>query len=202
MTLQARRCYAFNMAATRDSSHDIPQDDEDAALFRAAIGPVRTLPSAPLPPTTPKPRAIPRMARRDDEQARDEFRRGVELSLLEAGDALSYRRDDLPQRVMRRLAAGDYAVQEELDLHHADTPQAEALLRGFLKAARESRLGCVRIIHGKGLHSESRAPAIKNLVARMLHHRADVLAYHSAPSAQGGSGAVLVLLDTSSNRRR
>ena len=68
------------------------------------------------------------------------------------------------------------------------------MLRGFLKAARESGAGCVRIIHGKGLHSDSRIPPLKNLVDRMLRQRAEVLAFHSAPAAQGGGGAVLVLL--------
>src|SRR3546814_11474643 len=59
-------------------------------------------------------------------------------------------------------------------LHHADLAQAEALLRAFLRAARESGAGCVRIIHGKGLHSDSRIPPLKNLVDRMLRQRADV----------------------------
>jgi DNA-nicking Smr family endonuclease len=52
----------------------------------------------------------------------------------------------------------------------------------------------VRIVHGKGLHSDSGVPVLKNLVDRILRQRADVLAYHSAPAAQGGHGAVLVLL--------
>ena len=42
-------------------------------------------------------------------------------------------------------------------------------------------------------------PVLKNLVDRMLRQRADVLAFHSAPTAQGGTGAVLVLL---ARRRR
>ena len=37
-------------------------------------------------------------------------------------------------------------------------------------------------------------PVLKNLVDRLLRQRADVLAFHSAPPAQGGTGAVLVLL--------
>ena len=55
-------------------------------------------------------------------------------------------------------------------------------------------LGCVRIIHGKGQRADAGAPVIKNLVDRLLRQRADVMAFHSAPPAQGGTGAVLVLL--------
>jgi len=52
----------------------------------------------------------------------------------------------------------------------------------------------VRIVHGKGLNSDDSLPVLKNVVDRMLRQRADVLAFHSAPAAQGGTGAVLVLL--------
>ncbi|MGH8033201.1 MAG: Smr/MutS family protein [Luteimonas sp.] len=180
------------MCARRDPPDD--GDDDDAALFRAAIGSVRKLPATPPPPSAPRPKAIPRMARRDDDDARGEFRRVLDGSLLEAGDALRYRRDEVPPRVLQRLARGEYSAQEELDLHFADSAQAEALLRAFLQEARDVGIGCVRVIHGKGLHSDSRTPTIKNLVDRLLRHRADVLAFHSAPTAQGGNGAVLVLL--------
>ena len=134
------------------------------------------------------------MAQRDEDDARSEFQRALDTRLLEAGDAMAYRRDEVPPRVLQRLGRGESAAQEELDLHHSSAAQAEALLRGFLKQARDAGIGCVRIIHGKGLHSDSRMPTIKNLVDRLLRHRGDVLAFHSAPAAQGGNGAVLVLL--------
>jgi DNA-nicking Smr family endonuclease len=175
-----------------DAPEDMPEDD--AALFRAAIGPVRALPQSPTPPSKPKPRPLPRMGARDEAQARDEFRRSLTVDRLEAGDALSYRRDEVSPRVLQRLRRGEYSAQDEIDLHHSDAAQAEALLRGFLKNARQAGFGCVRIVHGKGLHSDSGVPVLKNLVDRILRQRADVLAYHSAPAAQGGHGAVLALL--------
>jgi len=168
--------------------------DDDAALFRAAIGPVRALPPAVAPPAKPKPRPLPRMAARDESEALGEFRRALAADVLEAGDALAYRQPSLPGRVLQRLRRGDYAAQDELDLHHVDAAQAEAMLRRFLRESVQAGLGCVRIVHGKGLHSDSGVPVIKNLVDRVLRQRADVLAFHSAPPAQGGHGAVLVLL--------
>lgn len=134
------------------------------------------------------------MADRDDADARREFQRSLTESALEAGDAMSYRRDEVPQRVLQRLARGQYSVQDELDLHHADVVLAEAMLRRFIKEARDSGKACVRIVHGKGLHAPSGMPTLKNVVDRILRQRADVLAFHSAPAAQGGTGAVLVLL--------
>lgn len=171
-----------------------PDPHEDAELFRQAVGPVRELPaSAPLP-ARPKPKARAAMAERDESSARDEFRRAMTQDALKAGDALSYRRDEVSSRVLQRLRRGLYAAQDELDLHYSDAQAAEALLREFLLHARSSGFGCVRVIHGKGLNSDSAIPVLKNLVDRVLRHRADVLAFHSAPAAQGGTGAVLVLL--------
>jgi len=177
------------------AEHAPPPDDDDvAALFRAAIGPVRRLPETPPPPAAPKPRARARMAERDDADARDAFRRAMDDPELQAGDAMRYRRDEIPPRVLQKLARGQYAVQDELDLHGADVVQAEAMLRRFIKEARDSGHACVLVVHGKGLHAPGAMPALKNAVDRILRQRADVLAFHSAPAAQGGTGAVLVLL--------
>ncbi|KRD39010.1 SMR domain protein [Lysobacter sp. Root916] len=192
---------------------DPNDDDEDAAeLFRSAIGPVRRLPEAALPPSAPKPKPRARMAERDEAQAREEFRHALDASLagsgeLESGDALSYRRDELPPRVFQRLRRGEISAQEELDLHGSDVREAEALLRAFLHDAREHGLGCVRVIHGKGHrrsteYVDSRGlPVLKNLVDRLLRQRGDILAFHSAPPSQGGTGAVLVLLAPPLRRR-
>lgn len=171
-----------------------PPRDDDAALFRSAIGPVRELPKVSPPPSAPKPRPGTRMAELDDAEARVEFQRLLaDAPLLEAGDALRHRRDEVPPHILKQLAQGRYAAQDELDLHHASAAAAEALLRRFLQDARDADARCVRIVHGKGLNS-SGVPILKNLVDRLLRQRADVLAFHSAPVAQGGTGAVLVLL--------
>ena len=182
----------------KPSDEALPADADDAALFREAIGAdrgkVRAMPAAPPPPAAPKPKPSAKMARRDEEAAREEFRHVV-IAALEAGDVLSFRRETVPPQVLKKLARGEYAAQEELDLHGLPARSAEALLREFLRDCRVHGVGCVRIVHGKGRNSEERLPVLKNLVDRVLRHRADVLAFHSPPAAQGGSGAVLVLLE-------
>jgi DNA-nicking Smr family endonuclease len=181
-----------DIAAGERADPDIGADD--AALFRAAIGPVRALPERTPPPSKPKPAPTTRMRDRDEADALDSFRRALDSPLL-AGDTLSYRRHEVAPQVLRRLARGDYAAQDELDLHAVDAATATAMLRQFMKEARQTGMGCVRIIHGKGLNSPDGVPTIKNMVDRLLRQRADVLAFHSAPPAQGGTGAVLVLID-------
>jgi DNA-nicking Smr family endonuclease len=186
-------------AGRKQPPDDTGPEVDDATLFRSAIGPVRPLPDVAAIPQRPRPRPLARMAHRDEDDARASFRQSLRptlpgADLLQAGDALSFRRDQVPARVLQRLRRGEYAAQDELDLHNCDAPRAEALLRDFMLQARQSELGCVRIVHGKGLHSDSGIPVVKNLVDRLLRQRADVLAFHSAPPAQGGHGAVLVLL--------
>ena len=170
-------------------------DEDDATLFREAVGPVKPLPESTLPPRKPRPRPVARMAERDEIEARSEFQRGLyDLTELAAGDTLSYRRDTLPAPVFQRLKRGRFSAQDELDLHGATVAQAESMLRLFIAEAHAHEFGCVRIIHGKGRRDDGGMPVLKNLVDRMLRQRADILAFHSAPAAQGGTGAVLVLL--------
>ncbi|HTA66559.1 MAG TPA: Smr/MutS family protein, partial [Xanthomonadaceae bacterium] len=109
------------------------------------------------------------------------------------GDAVSYRRDEVSQDVLRRLKRAQFAIQDEIDLHLLGERAAEDLLRRFLVHARDAGQHCVRIVHGKGLHSPQ-GPVLKGMVERTLRQRADVLAYASAPTAHGGTGAVLALL--------
>lgn len=167
---------------------------DDAELFREAIGEVRRIEA---PPVAPGPAPPPPRARRfelDELEALEASRSGGEVP-VEGDEMLAWRREHVSERTLKRLRRGEYAVQDELDLHHLRAVDAEHLLKAFLGEARAGSRQCVRIIHGKGLRSEG-APVLKMLVDRVLRLRGDVLAYASAPAAQGGAGAVLVLLDT------
>jgi DNA-nicking Smr family endonuclease len=106
----------------------------------------------------------------------------------------SYARPGLQRTVMRRLRRGDYRIGAELDLHGMTADAARGELARFLREAIGRELRCVRIIHGKGLGSEGRGPVLKPRVARWLRQRDDVLAYCSARPADGGTGALYVLL--------
>jgi DNA-nicking Smr family endonuclease len=50
------------------------------------------------------------------------------------------------------------------------------------------------VIHGKGRGSGPRGPILKQLVDHWLRHMDDVVAFASPPQADGGTGAVHVLL--------
>lgn len=171
------------------------EDEEDpAALFRAAVGKV-----APLrKPAQPRPApARPRLParRRDDPDPGQPLRIAEDPdAVLLRGDTSAFRRERVSARDWQRLRRGQFSAQDELDLHGANALQAESLLARFLAQSTGAGLGCVRIVHGKGGATGQGVPVLKNLVDRQLRQRGDVLAFHSAPPAQGGTGALLVLL--------
>ncbi len=168
---------------------------EDAALFREAIGEVRTLDPAPSLPERPRPAPEPRMQAKDEAEALAQSRAASWMeATIDAAEALSYRRDEVPEKVLKALRRGQYSVGGELDLHQLRAHEAERWLREFLAQSRAEGLACVSIIHGKGLRAVEGGSVLKALVDRMLRQRADVLAFASAPEAMGGTGAVLVLL--------
>jgi thioredoxin reductase (NADPH) len=115
-------------------------------------------------------------------------------SLLDTDEALSYRRPGIGPDVLRRLRRGDWVIQSELDLHGHRVEEAREELAAFLKEAIKRGQRCVRIVHGKGLGSKDRQPVLKGKVRAWLVQRDEVIAFCQARAAEGGSGALVVLL--------
>lgn len=172
-------------------------DEEDRALFRHAMRGVRRLSfeaAATARPRRPKPRA--RFARADRLAVLQESL-GMASPLApveESGDALLFRRPHVGMAAFRRLRAGQYRVEGEIDLHGLTASMAEPALREFLAAALRHGARVVRVIHGKGRRSGHRGPVLKLVASNYLCRVDAVLAFASAREVDGGSGAILVLL--------
>ena len=162
-------------------------------LFRASVSDVEPLPprnTASLPKRLPRP--VPRAP--DDAAALvDELSDRVLFERV-PGEPLNFTRPGVQRQVLRQLRRGGSAIEDELDLHGLTVAAARPLLVSFLNASGRRGLRRVRIIHGKGARSGSDEGVLKGMVASWLAQRADVLAYHEARPADGGSGAVVVLL--------
>jgi len=55
----------------------------------------------------------------------------------------------------------------------------------------------VRVIHGKGLGSVNKEPVLKHKVRNWLAQKDEVMAFCQARAADGGAGALVVLLKSS-----
>ncbi len=169
---------------------------DDAAAFREAVKDVRPLASPPAASSTRRPPAARARFRRLDERAvlAESLAPAAEELAIGSGDELVFRRAHLPARLTERLRRGEFAIGDEIDLHGLSAVAARAALREFLAAAVRRRLGCVRVVHGKGLRSGPAGPVLKHAVNHWLRRVDAVLAFVSAPRRDGGTGAVYVLL--------
>jgi DNA-nicking Smr family endonuclease len=116
---------------------------------------------------------------------------------VDTGDNITFLRNGLGRDVLKKLKRGHWAIQSELDLHSHTTLAARDELARFLAHARHNGLRCVRIIHGRGTRSVNNVPLLRNKVRLSLSQRDEVLAFCDASPADGGAGAVLVLLKSS-----
>lgn len=116
--------------------------------------------------------------------------------LPEKEDARERWAADLGRGPLLELAKGRFRVEGDVDLHGLTGAGARRTLEAAVAAAIRQDIRCLRVVHGKGLHSRE-APVLRNAVREWLVSPGlgrFVAAYREAPPAQGGSGATLVVL--------
>ena len=175
-----------------------PNDEDARHLFRSAVADAVPLESDRVHHEPPPPPAIPRQRLKDERAALDESLHGPALLdlHLEGGDEAAWAQAGVAQSVLRDLRRGRWVTQANLDLHGLNRDEARQQLVIFLAESRQLGLRCVRIVHGKGLRSQGREPVLKKLVLGWLAQRQEVLAFCQSRAAEGGAGAVVVLLKT------
>lgn len=166
-------------------------------LFQTAIGKVHALPDtgrATLKTQPPAP--IPRQKQLDDAAAlKESLSDEVDVgSLLDTDDRLSFLRPGVGPDVAQKLRRGKWAIQGQVDLHGLRSDEAREVLSGFIHESHRAGLRCVRVVHGKGLGSPGKTPVLKDKVHRWLVQKSEVAAFVQAQPAQGGAGALVVLL--------
>ncbi len=183
-------------AARREAERRRQAEQE---LFARSVGPVQPLPArhlekVRLAPEPPAPVAV--QAQLDElsvmrEALSDEF--DVD-TLLDTDEALSFRRPGLGPDVVRKLRRGGWRIQGQLDLHGLRREDAREALGGFIREAHKAGWRCVRVVHGKGLGSPGKTPVLKGRVQSWLVQKKEVIAFAQARPAEGGAGALVVLL--------
>ena len=118
-----------------------------------------------------------------------------ETTSFESGDELKFLRNGYSSRLLKKLRRGDYAIQDELDLHGLNTGAAKQETHSFVNECARDNVRAIRIVHGKGRNSAGRSPVLKNMLLGWLSKNQYVIAVCSTPANDGGTGAVYVLLD-------
>lgn len=101
------------------------------------------------------------------------------------------------KRFLPKLRDGVYSIQGQIDLHGLSRLEAEEAVEDYLRRMSRFHSCCVKIIHGRGINSPADKATLKDALQRLLSTRRMsryVVAYASAPSRDGGVGAVYVLL--------
>ena len=198
---RALREQAVQPASLHQAPHKPKAPADGAMLFRRAVAD-----AVPLPPSDradlarPRPKPIVHQRRADERQLlvhalSDPWDWEAAVS---TGEELFFSRPGVPTAAIRKLRRGGWVIKGELDLHGHTGDEARIALAAFLNRCMIEDRRCVRIIHGKGHGSKNRLPVLKNKVRHWLMQREDVLAFCQARTVDGGSGAVIVVLKSSS----
>ena len=187
--LERAREQALREAAARRAA--------EQQLFARSVGAVTPLRDANLaPPQALATEPLPLQLWLDEERAlMESISDDFDVStLLDTDDQLSFRRPGIGREITQRLRAGHWSIQRQLDLHGLRIDEAREALGKFIRQAHKVGMRCVRVVHGKGLGSPGKTPVLKGRVQRWLVQKSEVLAFVQARPAEGGAGALVVLL--------
>ena len=179
---------------------ELKRIEAEKNLFIRAVGQVAILPSSNKAdiPKVPRAPVATQLQKDEAKVVQDSLSDEFDVStLLDTDDALSFRRPSVGPEVTRKLRKGDWAIQREIDLHGLRSDEARLALTVFIREAHKYGIRCVRVVHGKGLGSPGKTPVLKSKVHSWLVQKNQVMAFVQAKPAEGGAGALVVLLTPS-----
>jgi DNA-nicking Smr family endonuclease len=181
---------------------------DDAAMFRQAVDGVRRLGGQRPVRVVPKPEVTLEIVSEDAEviaQLSDLVSGVGTFELTETEEYTEGTRLGLDPRLVTRLRRGEFAVQAHIDLHGMIQADAKLALEEFIVGSVRKGLRTVLVVHGRGLRSPGGTPVLKHAAAQWLSHGhmgGYVLAFATARPADGGAGAMYVLLRRDRRRAR
>lgn len=178
-----------------------PREPTEAELWASATAGVRPVAPGATTVGRPPPRGAPETFWHPDLDAVDALRALVAgdapFDLADSDEYIEGKVAGLDQGLVRKLRRGEFAVQGHVDLHGMTRDEAKRAVDAFLRSSRSAGKRCVLLVHGRGLHSKDQLPVLKDALrtwlstARFGRH---VLAFATARPADGGAGALYVLL--------
>jgi DNA-nicking Smr family endonuclease len=114
--------------------------------------------------------------------------------LLDDDPTLSYAKEGVGPDILKKLRKRHWPIQDELDLHGMTVDAARGQLGDVVGRWARRGVRCVRIIHGVGYGSRNGEPVLRSVVRSWLVQLDEVVAFCGAERAEGGHGALIVLL--------
>jgi DNA-nicking Smr family endonuclease len=176
---------------------------ERAVEFSSAMQDVRKMPESNRyvyipPPPAPNGPAKPKPLTEEEDNAavlRESLSDLFDVDgMLDDDPTLGYASDGVGPDVLKKLRKRHWPVQDELDLHGLTRDAAREQVTDFLHRANRRGVRCVRIIHGVGYGSAGGEPVLRGMVHSWLVQKSEVVAFCVAGRADGGNGALIVLL--------
>lgn len=116
----------------------------------------------------------------------------VTEGVIGAEEVVSYIKNGVSKKMANKIKRGHIADAPNLDLHGYTLEKACQMLSNFMHKHQFENF--LHIIHGKGYSSDNKMGVLKTQVVNVLRQHPQVLAFHSCPHKDGGTGAVFVLL--------
>lgn len=187
--------------ATRPATQAPPQDasveNGDDQAFTAAMrgvtplmGKGRSVAPELTPPAPPPPEG-------SDNPLQDFMEGKIEFALASTDEYVEGHVLGLDLITVGKLQAGRYSPESHLDLHGLNAVQAFQALVGFVKGAYLKGQRTLLVVPGRGRNSPHGMPVLRTKVQEWLTQepfRRVILAFCTARSADGGPGALYVLL--------
>jgi len=177
---------------------ELPENLPDEALFEFAMRDVKSLGWSDVPLAERPPLEL-RAHDQEQEALREleEFIRHGNVELQQTAEYIEASIHPHGRLYLDDLRAGRFSIQAHLDLHGLTLEDARFVLDEFILESLRAGFACVRVIHGRGHHSQNHHSVLKENIQLWLRSRRmsrHVLAYTSARRCDGGGGAVYVLL--------
>jgi DNA-nicking Smr family endonuclease len=166
--------------------------EDDEQLFNEAMQGVKTL-STDKANLQSRPQAIKKRPKTAESNIADTL---SDDFIPECEDFLEFMRPGIQKSYLKQIRNGKIETEDHLDLHGYQRDDARKTLLEFLNYAQQQNYKLVRIVHGKGYHSDDSQPVLKAMVNKWLQNIPAVLAFVSTIPRDGGTGAVYVLLKT------
>lgn len=203
---------ASKHSKTNDPATDQPAAEDEKELFMEAMADVSPIPQDNRiihDPAIRPPRGVEPDCEDDTlQQLNKLIESGEGFVVADTPEYIEGTGYNVNPEITKRLHRGDFSIQAHLDLHGMGVEDAGDALEKFLKDAIATGKRAVLIVHGRGLSSPAK-PVLKSKVIEWLTcgpWRKWVIAFTSARSFDGGTGATYVLLRqrpvTRSKRKR